>query len=91
MDAKEAIEFYKDFLKTNPANLYQEAAKCAINALEKKISKKVRVNNDDWFCCRKCDDTFKLFDSFGHRNRFCGNCGQAIDWSDHPIAKGGKG
>jgi hypothetical protein len=59
-------------------------------ALEKQIPKKPRIDADEWTCCPECDSTFKIFDSFNKRNRYCGNCGQALDWSDHPTEKGGE-
>lgn len=56
---------------------------------DKETPKKVRVDDDDWFCCPNCNDTFGLVNHFGKRNKYCGDCGQRIDWSDHPTEKGG--
>lgn len=53
-----------------------------VNALKKQIPKKLRVDDEGWICCPNCDETFKLHDQFRKRNSHCGNCGQAIDWSD---------
>ena len=53
-----------------------------LNALEKQIPKKLRVDDEGWLCCPNCDETFKLHDQFRKRNKYCGKCGQALDWSD---------
>ena len=63
--------------------------KTIVKALEKQIPKKPRIDADEWTCCPECDSTFKIFDSFNKRNRYCGNCGQALDWGDHTTEKGG--
>lgn len=53
----------------------------ALNMLvELRTPKKPRVDNDDWFCCPNCDETFSLTDILNRHNRYCGNCGQAILW-----------
>ena len=54
----------------------------ACQALDMQIPKKIRVDSESWFCCPKCDETFKLLDKFSKRNKHCGACGQALDWSD---------
>lgn len=53
-----------------------------IAALEKQTPKKFRVDDEGWICCRNCNETFYLYNQFGKRNKHCGNCGQALDWSD---------
>ena len=53
-----------------------------VSALKKQIPKKLRVDDEGWLCCPNCDETFKLHDQFRKRNKYCGECGQAIDWSD---------
>ena len=56
--------------------------KAVAEALEKQIPKKPRVDDNDWLCCRSCDETFSLNNGLHQRNKYCGNCGQAIDWRD---------
>ena len=56
--------------------------KAAKEALEKQIPKKPKIDADEWTCCPNCYSSFKILDSFKERNRYCGNCGQALDWSD---------
>ena len=70
MTPKEAIDFYNQFLIIRPANPYQDAAKLSIQALEKQIAKKPTDNK-----C-PCGSYVKA------RKRFCGTCGQALDWSE---------
>ena len=49
-------------------------------------------NPADWhiMCCPTCNRTFWNSGEFVHyQPHYCENCGQAIDWSDHPTEKGG--
>lgn len=49
-------------------------------------------NPADWhiMCCPTCKRTFWNSGEFVHyQPHYCENCGQAIDWSIHPIEKGG--
>lgn len=57
-------------------------------ALEKQIPKKLCTDNEGWYCCPNCGETFKLFDEFMKPNKYCGRCGQTIDWSEYIIEKG---
>jgi hypothetical protein len=63
-------------------NRNYEALDIAIKALEKQISKKVNgKDEDDLVCgCHKCGEVNALWKMNGDRNRYCGNCGQAIKW-----------
>ena len=56
----------------------------AISALEKRIPKKIDgKDEDDLVCgCHRCGEVNALWKMNGDRNNYCGNCGQAIDWSD---------
>lgn len=56
--------------------------KAIVSALEKQIPKKPKTNNDSWFCCRNCGETFSLANTVHRKNKYCGNCGQALDWGD---------
>lgn len=58
------------------------------SALEKQTQKKLRVDDEGWLCCPKCDETFKLHNQYHEQNRYCGNCGQKIDWSEVNAKKG---
>ena len=89
MTYEEAIEFYKVFLKINPANLYQEAAKCSINALEKQIPTKPIKKNP--VCYANTIDGEKRY-SYTYLCPQCGAkvnseghhcpCGQSLDWNE---------
>ena len=50
----------------------------AINALEKRIPKKPIFTEDKQFALCPCCDMKGLTD----KQKYCDNCGQAIDWSD---------
>lgn len=49
----------------------------AIKALEKQIPKKIIVKNSIRHYCPSCD---LYFDSRDWKSRYCGRCGQAIEW-----------
>jgi len=49
---------------------------------DKETPTKMRIDNNGWICCPRCDDTFFLLNQFSNRNRYCGRCGQALDWSN---------
>ena len=67
-----------------------EEIEMAINALEKQVPKrplKKRIVNDgyawEWVCpnCHIVKVTTE--------EQFCDDCGQRLDWGDHPTEKGG--
>ena len=60
---------------------YQELHKMIDLAVEKQIPKKPRVDDDSWYCCPRCDETFFMWDKLRRRLLYCGNCGQKLDWS----------
>lgn len=64
--------------------LQLEHEKRVLKALEKRIPKKVKVeqfNRYNIYYCPTCDGC--IGDSLGHiGDGFCSSCGQAIDWSD---------
>ena len=85
MTPQEAIETMKIAIAEAEWNYpmdYAVAFENAISALEKQTPKKPRVNDDSWFCCRNCGETFSLANTVHRKNKYCGNCGQALDWSD---------
>lgn len=49
---------------------------------DKETRTKLRIDDNGWICCPRCDETFSLLDHFGKRNNYCGKCGQALDWSN---------
>lgn len=53
-------------------------------AVEKQIPQKIdNKESDDLVSgCHYCGEINALWKPNGSRNRYCGNCGQAIDWSD---------
>jgi hypothetical protein len=62
----------------------KEALSTAIYTLEKRIPKKVKVeefNRYNIYYCPICDGC--IGDSLGHiGDGFCSSCGQRLDWSD---------
>ena len=66
----------------------QKAFSTAINALEKQIPKKVKI--EQWIYT-KCDCGFEFSKHHGdgyysipleNKTKYCPNCGQKLDWSD---------
>lgn len=49
---------------------------------DKTTPTKIRIDENGWICCPRCDDTFYLLNMFSKRNNYCGRCGQALDWTD---------
>ena len=75
MNKQEAIEILKhehDYAQL--LSYVNEALKMAISALEKQIPKK--PSETDKARCIHCGCVVK------RDERFCKNCGQALDWSD---------
>ena len=59
-----------------------------ITPKDKETPTKLRIDDEGWLCCPRCDDTFYLHSHYNNRNRYCGRCGQALDWSNvHPPLK----
>jgi hypothetical protein len=58
---------------------------------EKETAKKVRVDDEGWFTCPNCFRTFGLINHLGERNKYCGDCGQKLDWSNYPHTPKEKG
>ena len=96
MTPQEALDWVEDYEKVikeeqaivnNGDEFHVEALKvCEVvkQALEKQIPKKLDgKDEDDLVCgCHKCGEVNALWKMNGDRNRYCGNCGQAIDWGD---------
>ncbi len=85
MDNNEAIKRIQDHMRVHHIGLpphirIREALDIAIMALRKQTPEKQRIDNDDWRCCPRCNETFFLTNAFNKRNKYCGNCGQALDW-----------
>jgi protein-arginine kinase activator protein McsA len=59
-------------------------------AREKQVAKKPRTDDEDWLCCRNCGETFSLVNTLHKRNKYCGNCGTKIDWSEVGGINGNK-
>lgn len=50
--------------------------------IDKETPTKLRVDDEQWLCCPRCNETFFLHNMFKEKNNYCGRCGQALDWSD---------
>lgn len=88
MTLKGAIERICDTVnmldrEVGKSNLYI-ALQMAIKALEKQIPQKIDNKDADDLVngCHCCGEINALWKPNGNRNNYCGNCGQAIDWSD---------
>ena len=66
-------EFYKEV---------EEACAFGRDALGKMVKKSPFPDGDtSIYACAYCGSGEYLFNEDGGHNRYCGNCGQAIDWS----------
>lgn len=65
-------EFYKEV---------EEACRCGRDAVLKLVKKSPYPDGDtSIYACAYCGCGEYLFNEDGRHNRYCGNCGQAIDW-----------
>ncbi len=83
MTVREAIEHLKDMYNSDKPFMHGRRIEIevAISALKKQIPKRPRVDDDSWYCCPRCDETFSMWDKLSRRLLYCGNCGQKLDWS----------
>lgn len=94
MTEQEAIDWCEQFrdnivmtgVKKEKYTLALKAMRTAITALKKQIPQKPRVDENDWYCCRNCGDTFSLINMVNNRNKYCGKCGQALDWENRQLS-----
>ena len=63
---------------------FESALALAILALEKQIPKKPLHMHKNYFCPICKEDGWMLWDDAvtNDMDKYCGKCGQAIDWSD---------
>ena len=79
---KELLDFVdaqENYIKSLQAKI-EEVGEVAKKQIPKKLDGK---DEDDLVCgCHNCGEVNALWRMNGDRNRYCGNCGQAIDWGD---------
>lgn len=87
-EAKETLEYMISGDCAESAMEYVDEIEMAIEALEKQIPKKLGYKT--YFgifgvhkvaVCPCCNDSWNP-DVLGDNNKYCSECGQAIDWSD---------
>lgn len=62
----------------------EEACRIGMNALQLKILRSPYPDGDkSILACPNCGSGEYLYNEDGAENSFCGQCGQAIDWSDN--------
>ena len=63
---------------------FESALELAILALEKQITKKPLHMHKNYYCPICKEDGWMLWDDAipNDMDKYCGKCGQAIDWSD---------
>ena len=90
MTESEAIKELQDFIDLPfGSNVSDEAAKLAIQALDKQIPKKPTFDHNisdtiSMFCC-ECGNLIKIKHDIGTMNNnsapnYCSNCGQKLKW-----------
>lgn len=86
MTESEAIELLTSQLTFNELN--REAKQMAVNALEKQIPKKVKIEQFQYTKC-DCGYEFSKHNGDGYysipyekKTKYCTNCGQKLDWSE---------
>lgn len=89
MTSKEALETVKDYLlpklKEDNSELGSIIIVESVNVLEQLVERdtpmKVKHENNGIPYCAVCKRSY-LRDGRGNQNRFCGYCGQRLDWSE---------
>ena len=85
MTHEEAAERIKCILKNNSfTRADKNALKLAIEALGKQIPKKPLHMHKNYYCPICKEDEWLLWDDADPNDmvKYCGICGQAIDWED---------
>ena len=85
MTYEEATERIECILKNNSfTKADKNALKLAIEALEKQIPKKPLHMHKNYYCPICKEDGWMMWDDAipNDMDKYCGMCGQAIDWSD---------
>ena len=88
MTYEEAIKHFKSLQKryTKEHNGRMcEKVNLALEALEKQIPKKPLHMHKNYYCPICKEDGWMLWDDAipNDMDKYCGKCGQAIDWSDN--------
>ena len=80
INALNAVCDKKDFYDTE----FENALALAIDALEKQIPKKPLHMHKNYYCPICKEDGWMLWDDAipNDMDKYCGMCGQAIDWED---------
>lgn len=79
---EDALEFFKKQSVLEQVVSNDEKSRCfslAVDALEKQIPKKP-LEEKRYYGIGKCPTCNAVF--MDNTTNYCGNCGQAIDWSD---------
>ena len=91
MTHEEAIEYITEryvtmsmCLTIDECRKHNKAISMAIEALEKQIPKKPLHMHKNYYCPICKEDGWMLWDDAipNDMDKYCGKCGQAIDWSD---------
>ena len=86
MKSKEAILEIERLLQTMEQDLRsyepaKEALLMAMDSLEKQVPEKITEIHCDEYYCPICGAE-NLCDQYQVTDKFCPNCGQALDWSE---------
>ena len=74
MTSKEVLEDIKDYLLDREIQVLEKL-------VERDTPMKVKHENNGIPYCAVCERSY-LRDGRGNQNRFCGYCGQRLDWSE---------
>lgn len=78
MTAEKALDYFERRKeRLSLSDLVQEAEDCALSAIKKQIPKKPLPYKGWEGECPTCGVIF-----IDRTTKYCGNCGQALDWSD---------
>ena len=90
MTAQEALHEISTMVFRNTDNfemrISKDCYKNIVKALEKQIPIKPLEENR-YYGIGKCPTCGAVF--LDKTTKYCGSCGQSLDWNDHPTEKGG--
>lgn len=75
---------YEEAIKIVKNNIHNDYTWVIVETLEKQIPKKPLHMHKNYYCPTCKEDGWMLWDDAipNDMDRYCGKCGQAIDWSD---------
>ncbi len=79
---KHTIDYLKRYGDEDGLNRQLECEMVKLEACEKMLPKKMRVDRTCYLTYYHCPSCDKAYFSFDYRDDCCNSCGQALDWTE---------